>query len=98
MSYKKDTKPYGKKPEYPSYEKLGGGHTFEVTDYGKLPEGTHFWCAFCGGRLYEFIEIKRDDGKKYKVGETCLGRVGLVIPKQEKILLDVDALTFLGEV
>lgn len=85
------------RPDRESYEKIVGGYKFEVVGVGTTKDYPKeaFWCAFCGGRGKRFIEIKRSDGTHYKVGETCLGRVGLVIPisKEDNVsLVKVDAL------
>lgn len=77
------SKPWKPKPELIPFEKIVGDHKFKVLSVGTLPEGTHYWCAFCGGRLRHPIEIMRDDRKKFIVGSNCLSRVGLkpeVIP------------------
>jgi hypothetical protein len=68
-----------------TFEELTVGHTFT---YGKkeekLPIGTHFWCAFCGGRGRQAYTVIRDDGVELKIGATCLQRVGLSAPSEPK--------------
>lgn len=59
------------------FDELAVGHTFTLTGAGRMPEGENFWCAFCGGRGKNFYDVRRDDGCKLKVGERCLGLVGL---------------------
>jgi len=77
-----------KKPERIPFLELVTGHSFEVTDMGKMPKDEYFWCAFCGGRGQKFIEIKREDKKKFKVGGRCLGRIGLSKKDAPQDLLD----------
>lgn len=58
---------------------------FEVVGAGTMPEGEHFWCSFCGGRGIHFVLLKRlTDNTTWKVGKTCIGRVGLELPKSVK--------------
>lgn len=86
LKEKASSKP--KKPERIPFLELVTGHSFCVTDVGSMPEGENYWCAFCGGRGKHFIEIKREDKKKYKVGKRCLGKVGLTMDDApEKVLL-----------
>ncbi len=105
MSYNKDTKPVGKRLEIPFLD-LVTGHSFKVVDIITLPKGSHSWCAFCGGRLYTYVEIEREDKKKLKVGKRCLGKVDLKIPHDLLLkkfphlrldYLDDDALKGLSE-
>lgn len=64
-----------------TFEELTTGHTFGyVRKEAKLPAGTFFWCAFCGGRGRVSHTISRDDGLEFRVGTTCLKRVGLEVP------------------
>jgi len=71
------SKPWKPKPHLIPFEKLVTGYKFKVLSVGTLPEDTHYWCAFCGGRLKHFVEIIRDDRKKLIVGKRCVRRVGL---------------------
>lgn len=58
---------------------------FEVVGVGDMPKGEYFWCAFCGGRGIHFVLLKRlTDNTTWKVGKTCIGRVGLTLPKSVK--------------
>lgn len=54
------------------------GHKFELTDAGRAD----FHCALCGGRGVRWYEVTRDDGKKFKVGRSCLGRVAIAVTKE----------------
>lgn len=72
------------KPPRESFEKIVTGHAFKLLGRGVMPEGSHFWCAFCGGRGKYYVEIVRDDEKKYKVGANCVSKVGLVPPPKEQ--------------
>jgi hypothetical protein len=79
---KKPRSPGKEAPEREPYEDIVTGHKFHVVNTGTI-EGypkEAFWCAFCGGKGKNFVRIKRDDGKDYLVGKTCLRNVGLVIP------------------
>jgi ribosomal protein L44E len=103
MSYNKDTKPIGKKITIPFLE-LVTGHKFKVIDVVTLPKENHSWCAFCKGRLYTYIEIEREDKKKFWVGKRCLGKVGLTMndmpekfPHLRLDYLDDEALKGLSE-
>lgn len=78
-------KPLGKgqsPPERESFEKIVTGHKFEVVGTGVIKDYPKeaFWCAFCGGRGKNYVAIRRDDGRTYKVGKTCVENLGLVIP------------------
>jgi ribosome-binding protein aMBF1 (putative translation factor) len=68
-----------------TFEELTVGHTFT---YGKkedkLPVGSFFWCALCGGRGRQAHTVIRDDGVELKVGTTCLDRIGLSAPEEPK--------------
>ena len=79
------------KPPKQSFEEIVTGHKFKVVKEGKTEEGSHFWCAFCGGRGKNYIEIVRDDDKKYKVGRNCLSKVGLKPPEKPPKLVKKDA-------
>ena len=105
MSYNKDTKPIGKKITIPFLD-LVTGYSFKFVDYVTLPKGSHFWCAFCGGKLYTYIEIEREDKERFWVGKRCLGKVDLTIPHDLLLnkfphlrldYLDEDALKGLSE-
>jgi len=55
---------------------------FEVVGAGTMPKGEFAHCAFCGCRLIHFVLLKRlTDNSTWKVGNTCIGRVGLTLPK-----------------
>lgn len=84
-------KPKSEKAKHSCYEDIVTGHKFELVGNYYMPEDEYTWCAFCGGRLKKAIEIKRDDGKKFKVGETCLGNVGLVPPENFKEKMNPDS-------
>lgn len=69
----------------PNFEEVIHDAKFEVVGAGTMPEGEHFWCAFCGGRGIHFVLLKRlTDNTTWKVGNTCIGRVGLTLPKSVK--------------
>lgn len=69
----------------PNFEEVIHDAKFEVVGAGTMPEGEHFWCAFCGGRGIHFVLLKRlTDNSTWKVGNTCIGRVGLTLPKSVK--------------
>lgn len=68
--------------QHMKFTRLVAGHTFELADAGKTPEGSKFKCSFCGGLGYYWVAIKRDDGVKIKVGRTCLERAGLKLTKE----------------
>lgn len=69
----------------PSFEEVIHDAKFEVVGAGTMPEGEYFWCAFCGGRGIHFVLLKRlTDNSTWKVGHTCIGRVGLELPKSVK--------------
>ena len=69
----------------PDFAEIIHDAKFEVVGAGTMPEGEHFWCAFCGGRGIHFVLLKRlTDNTTWKVGNTCIGRVGLTLPKSVK--------------
>ena len=69
-----------------TFEELTVGHTFVyVKKEDKLPAGTFFWCAFCGGRGRVAHTVQRDDGLEMKIGTTCLKRVGLSAPEEPQV-------------
>jgi len=67
------------KAEKTEFETIAMGHKFKAVGQGKLDKekDEHFWCQFCGGRGEKYVVIERDDGRRFLVGRTCLGRVGL---------------------
>jgi len=73
-----------KKSKRPTFEEVVFDATFKVVGAGDMPKGEHFWCSFCGGRGIHFVLLERNDGQAFKVGRTCLGRVGLELPKSVK--------------
>ena len=83
------------KPQRPKgipFLELVTGHSFVVTDAGSMPKDEYFWCAFCGGRGTHYVTLKRDDKRNFKVGRTCLGRVGLTskdIPEELSQKVDI---------
>jgi len=84
------------RPDRESYEKIVGGYKFKVVNVGTVKDypDEAFWCDFCGGRGKNYVTIRRSDGNHYKVGERCLGRVGLVIPvsaEEDVSLVKVEA-------
>jgi len=69
----------------PTFAEIIYDAKFEVVGVGDMPKGEHFWCAFCGGRGVTFVLLKRlNDNTTWKVGRTCIGRVGLTLPKSAK--------------
>jgi len=69
----------------PNFAEIIQDAKFEVVGAGTMPEGEHFWCSFCGGRGIHFVLVKKlTDNTTWKVGKTCLGRVGLELPKSVK--------------
>lgn len=69
------------KSKRPTFEEVTYDKTFKVVGAGDMPKGEHFWCAFCGGRGIHFVLLERNDGQAFKVGHTCIGKVGLELPK-----------------
>jgi len=69
----------------PTFAEIIYDAKFEVVGEGTMPKGEHFWCSFCGGRGIHFVLLKRlTDNSTWKVGKTCIGRVGLTLPKSVK--------------
>lgn len=75
--------------QHMKFTNLVAGHTFELADAGKTPDGSKFKCGFCGMTGRYWVAIKRDDGVKIKVGRTCLERAGLKLTKEfeDKMIL-----------
>jgi len=69
---------------FTSFADVAVGHKFEIVKVDTVPKGECFHCAFCGGRGIHFVKLRRDDGGFYKVGKTCLGRVGLELKEEVK--------------
>jgi hypothetical protein len=60
---------------------------WELIGVGDAPKGYYAWCAFCGLRVKRFAYLKRlRDGTHFKVGQTCVGRVGLEVTEKTKRL------------
>lgn len=79
------TKRRFKMKDKPKFAEVIQDAKFEVVGAGTMPEGEHFWCSFCGGRGIHFVLLKRlTDNSTWKVGKTCIGRVGLTLPKSVK--------------
>ena len=69
----------------PTFAEIIYDAKFEVVGVGTMPKGEYFWCSFCGGRGIHFVLLKRlTDNSTWKVGKTCIGRVGLTLPKSAK--------------
>ena len=69
----------------PNWEEIIYDAKFEVIGVGDMPKGEFAHCAFCGCRLIHFVALKRlTDNSTWKVGKTCIGRVGLSLPKSVK--------------
>jgi len=66
-----------KKRWIPEFTSIVLGHSFETIEVGT--QSQYFWCAFCGSRAKYFILIEREDGRRFKVGRTCLEKIGLSI-------------------
>jgi len=64
-----------------SFEEVTVGYEFKIVGTGRMEEGKFFHCILCGGRGKNFIKLERSDGSFFKVGGTCLGRVGLSLKK-----------------
>ena len=69
-------KPKSEKLKKIPFEDLVIGHKFKIIDVCSLPKGEHSWCDFCGGRLMYYVLLKREDGKKVKVGMSCVEKAG----------------------
>lgn len=69
------------------YEEVTFDYTFEIVGIGDTPEGTYTHCAFCGVRIKHLVYLKRLPDKTFwKVGHSCVNRVGLYVTESTKRL------------
>ena len=72
----------------PTYEEVTYDKTFRIVGVEVLQqEEKYAWCSFCGGRLRHPVLLERNDGKAFRVGKTCIGRVGLELTGSEKTVV-----------
>lgn len=76
------------KSKKPTFEEVAFDATFKIVGVEVLQqEEKYAWCSFCGGRLRHPVLLERNDGKAFRVGKTCIGRVGLELTGSEKTVV-----------
>ncbi len=74
-----------RKSKRPTYEEVVFDASFKIVGVEVLQqEEKYAWCSFCGGRLRHPVLLERNDGQAFRVGKTCIGRVGLELTGSEK--------------
>jgi hypothetical protein len=53
------------------------GHKFEALAFKRVLKPGLFKCPLCGKRGRTFVDVIREDGKKFSIGWSCLSYVGL---------------------
>ena len=78
---------WGRSTKGYALEEITYDHKFEIVGIGDTPEGTYTHCAFCGLRIKHIVYLKRlTDATFWKVGHTCVGKVGLEVTESTKRL------------
>jgi len=73
------------KSKKPTFEEVAFDATFKIVGVEVLrQEEKYAWCSFCGGRLRHPVLLERNAGTAFRVGKTCIGRVGLELTGSEK--------------
>lgn len=89
--YDRYSKP--QKRRVPSFAEVIYDADFEIAGLVRLKEGEFAHCVFCGGRMKYPVLLRRlTDNTLWRVGKTCIGRVGLddKLTGKEKTVVRVE--------